>query len=256
MPLSSSRDTIGIMANHIEDIILLDQVITSNEPVTLETNSIKIGVPKGMLTTNLDAEISAKFAQTLTLFAKNGHRLIELDMFHIKSLLDSLKNTIVSYEAKFEIEKYLTEYELGINFKQLGEKIASADVKQSHSELSNESLATTRTAYEEAKYTLKPMLISAYKKLFDEHGIDCFLYPTMICLPPRIDQIAEPQTFWSMIQNTNPSSEAGLPCISIPVGKSANNLPIGLELTGAWRQDQRLLSITSQVYNLIKQHLY
>ncbi len=52
-------------------------------------------------------------------------------------------------------------------------------------------------------------------------------------------------TFPAYIHNTDPSSNAGLPGISVPMGMTTNNLPLGLEFDGTENSDVRLLQIAS-----------
>jgi mandelamide amidase len=50
-------------------------------------------------------------------------------------------------------------------------------------------------------------------------------------------------TFLTFIQNTDPGSNAGLPGLSVPIGRTAGGLPVGLELDGPAGGDRRLLGI-------------
>jgi mandelamide amidase len=50
-------------------------------------------------------------------------------------------------------------------------------------------------------------------------------------------------TFPTFIQNTDPGSNAGIPGLSVPIGRTTAGLPIGLELDGPAGSDRRLLGI-------------
>ena len=53
--------------------------------------------------------------------------------------------------------------------------------------------------------------------------------------------------FPTLIRNTDPGSNAGLPGISIPVGLTASGLPVGLELDGACGSDRHLLRVAAAI---------
>ena len=50
-------------------------------------------------------------------------------------------------------------------------------------------------------------------------------------------------TFGTLIRNTDPGSNAGIPGLSLPAGLTAGGLPVGLELDGPLGSDTRLLGI-------------
>ncbi len=54
-------------------------------------------------------------------------------------------------------------------------------------------------------------------------------------------------TFPTFIRNTDPSSNAGIPGISLPISISSSGLPIGIELYAPVGRDDRLLSIAQEL---------
>ena len=50
-------------------------------------------------------------------------------------------------------------------------------------------------------------------------------------------------TFATMIRNTDPGSNAGIPGLAMPAGMGPTGLPIGIELDGPLRSDRRLIAI-------------
>jgi mandelamide amidase len=50
-------------------------------------------------------------------------------------------------------------------------------------------------------------------------------------------------TFDTMIRNTDPGSNAGLPGLSLYAGMTPGGLPVGLEIDGAIGSDPQLLAI-------------
>jgi indoleacetamide hydrolase len=54
-------------------------------------------------------------------------------------------------------------------------------------------------------------------------------------------------SYLTLAKNTVPTSGAGLPGISIPIGLSTHRLPIGMEIDGAPGHDRALLDLTRRV---------
>jgi mandelamide amidase len=50
-------------------------------------------------------------------------------------------------------------------------------------------------------------------------------------------------TFFTYIRNTDPPSNAGVPCLSVPAGLTADGLPVGIEFVGAPGADATVLGI-------------
>jgi mandelamide amidase len=58
-------------------------------------------------------------------------------------------------------------------------------------------------------------------------------------------------TFETLIRNTDASSNAGLPCISLPAGRTPDGLPVGLELVGTAGADRTLLAMARAVQDML-----
>jgi mandelamide amidase len=58
-------------------------------------------------------------------------------------------------------------------------------------------------------------------------------------------------TFKTLIRNTDPGSNAGLPGISLPAGLTAEGLPVGLELDGALDTDRHLLAVAAAIERVL-----
>jgi mandelamide amidase len=54
-------------------------------------------------------------------------------------------------------------------------------------------------------------------------------------------------TFKTLIRNTDPGSNAGLPGISLQAGLTAEGLPVGLELDGPLGSDRHLLAVAAAI---------
>jgi Asp-tRNA(Asn)/Glu-tRNA(Gln) amidotransferase A subunit family amidase len=75
----------------------------------------------------------------------------------------------------------------------------------------------------------------------DQHGIDLWIAPAAPgSAPAGLDSTGDP------IMNL-PWTQSGLPAINLPSGKSANGLPLGLQVVGRWYEDEKLLDWTADL---------
>jgi amidase len=78
--------------------------------------------------------------------------------------------------------------------------------------------------------------------IFAAHGIDFLLYPTVQVIPPTRGELAAGKyTALTFPTNTVIGSQAGLPALTMPVGFTADGLPVGLELLGTPLSETKML---------------
>ena len=93
-----------------------------------------------------------------------------------------------------------------------------------------------------------------YDTYFRDNNLDGILFPTTIAPAPAIDLErgsgemsinggAPVPTFDTMIRNTDPGSNAGLPGLSLYAGMTPGGLPVGLEIDGPVSSDRNLLAM-------------
>ena len=93
----------------------------------------------------------------------------------------------------------------------------------------------------------RPALQKIYEAYFRDNNLDGILFPTTIAPAPAIDTEKgsgemsingdKPvPTFDTMIRNTDPGSNAGIPGLSFYAGMTPGGLPVGLEIDGPGRQ--------------------
>ena len=254
IPLSTTRDTPGLLANSIEDIILLDEVITSEKNTEkVDPKTIRIGIPKSYFYKDLSKGVKKISDETLSKLKDNGIQLVEVDINGIPDLLTESIN-IVLHETYVSLNKYLRIYSKNITYKEVVKKIASPDVKG----LFDSGAITENPNYNFAIQE-RQKLREAYKDYFSSNNLDAILYPTTPLEASIIngsDETVELNgkqvpTFPTYIRNMNPGSYAGLPGISFPAGESKEGLPIGMHLEGSIGSDKKLLKIATIVYKLI-----
>ena len=163
------------------------------------------------------------------------------------------------------MEKYLSENDIGVSFTELPERIVSPDVKALFKDMAKDENGDGRpdgmipkAVYDDAMNIYRIDMKAILAAYFDEQNVDALLFPTTI-LPAELiagslDAIehngTKVQAFPTYTQNADYGSLAGLPGISIPAGFSKNGLPIGLELNGPEQSDEALLAIALAIETL------
>ena len=251
IPVSSSRDTPGPMANTVEDIILLDSIITGVEAVTPPAPAtIKLGVPE-YFWSDLHPEVEATTKRAMEKLRIAGVQLVPVKLSGIENFTTSFGMPIAIYEAQKTIPEYLEKQNTGQTIESLVAQIASPDVKATFNNFvipgmmpgKNGDSIPVAPVYKQAIEVEVPKLLAKFKKAFLSNDIDALIFPTT----PDIAAIANEEAgsqFMRQIRNAEPGSNIGLPGLSIPVGLSdQSKLPVGLEIDGLPGDDEKLLSI-------------
>jgi indoleacetamide hydrolase len=257
VPISHTRDTAGPMTRSVADCALLDGVVTGG-PTAVTAASLKglrLGVPRRHFWENLDSELEKICKSALDRLADAGVELIDVDMSEEARLDQEAGFPIALYETVADLNAYLSEHQVGLDYAGLVANIASPDVKGILQSLVGAG-AVPEQAYHQALGQRK-VLKDTYSRHFREHRIAAIVFPTT---PSPAAKIGEDETFLlngkpaptfpTFISNTSPGSVGGIPGISLPVGMTAAGLPVGMELSGPEASDQQLLAIAAAVEGL------
>ena len=161
------------------------------------------------------------------------------------------ESPIVMYEARDDLQAYLTKYGTGIDLEQLVAKMAGPD----EANLFKQQILPRKTSkadgerdlapvYEHVMRVSRPAMQQLYQDTFDQNHLDALVFPTIPRVAPKVKEATDPDVFPTVIQNTGPGSIVGIPGLTLPSGLGPHSrLPIGLEIDGPARSDRRLLSI-------------
>ncbi|RBQ15997.1 indoleacetamide hydrolase [Spongiactinospora rosea] len=259
IPISSSRDTAGPIARSVADVRLVDAICApagADPTLTADLRGLRLGVPAGHFYEDLDPQVATVTERALDDLAVRGAVLVERDIPDLRRLNDLVSFAIVLYEVGRELSAYLYQHAAPISLRDLVGQVATDTVRETLESILDEDQISAAD-YREALTVHRPALRAAYGAYFAEHEVSAVVVPTTP-LPARPHRPAgedrtvelngaSVDTFFTYIRNTDPPSNAGLPCLSVPSGLSADGLPIGLELVGPARSDSRLLAIGEAV---------
>jgi aspartyl-tRNA(Asn)/glutamyl-tRNA(Gln) amidotransferase subunit A len=241
---ANSLDKIGATGKNVEQCELLAKVIfgkderdeTSVEISKPAKTVKKIGIVREMAS-DVDKPIEKAFWDTVKKLEKEGVKYEEIQFPSIDYSVASYY-IIATAEASSNLARYAglrygMQEEIKGSFNEHFSKIRS---KYFSAEEKRRIILGTfvRTAGYKDKYYLKALRIREkikqdFANVFKKY--DALLTPAMPILAPRFDEISKlkPIEIYALDRCTIPPNLAGLPHLSIPIGKS-NGLPIGLQV--------------------------
>jgi indoleacetamide hydrolase len=252
-PIAHTRDTAGPMARTVEDLVLLDNVITGRKskvaPARLK--GMRIGVHRAYFFKGLDTQTEKLTLAALEKMKAEGAEIVEVEMPGLAELNNKVSFPVALFEGNVDLARYLKKYGIPLDVKGVAAQIKSPDVKGVFDGMivPGAPKAMPREAYNAALAT-RPMLQQLYSETFEKNRIVALAFPTtpLPAAPIGDDEKTklngqDVPTFPTFIQNTDPGSNAGIPGITVPIGRTQAGLPVGLELDGPAGSDRKLLSI-------------
>jgi mandelamide amidase len=252
-PIAHTRDTAGPMAREVADLVLLDSVITgARDRVTAAPlQGLRLGVCRPVFFRGLETETERLTEATLDRLQAAGAEIVDVDLPGLVDLNGKISFPVALYEARVDLTRYLKRFRPALDLATLAERIASPDVKGLFASaiVPGAKDAVPEKAYLDA-LAARPQLQRLYADAFRKHNIAALVFPTtpLPAAPIGDDETTglngeRVPTFPTFIQNTDPGSNAGIPGLSVPIGRTPGGLPIGLELDGPVNSDRRLLGI-------------
>ena len=257
--MASSLDQIGPLANNLEDIQLIFEVIRGKDPLdstTVELKErrqknqyLKIGVPKEFFGQGIDKEVKEKVEKEINNFSDLGFEIKEVSLSYTDYALavyyiimpaevsanlaryDGIKYGFSKKERRL-LENYLRTRALGFGDEprrriMLGTYVLSAGY---------------RDAYYNKAQKVRRLIKEEFEKVFSPSadGVDFILTPTTPTPAFKIGEKKDPLSMYLSDIYTVPVNLAGLPAISLPCGK-IDDLPIGLQIIGPQFEDNSVL---------------
>ncbi|MBR0872140.1 indoleacetamide hydrolase [Bradyrhizobium tropiciagri] len=252
VPISHTRDTVGPMGRTVADVALLDAVISGTPLATaIPLHGVRLGIP-ACFWSGLDRDVEVVARAACAGLAAAGAVLVDVDMPDLFEQNGKVSFVIALHEPIADIPAYLKASGIeGITLADIAAGVASPDVIGAFGAITADAFGA---AYDDAIRVQRPALQAIYAAYLRDNRLDAILFPTTIAPAPVIDETngssemsvngGEPApTFGTMIRNTDPASNAGLPGLSLYAGMTPAGLPVGLEIDGPVGSDGRLLGL-------------
>ena len=248
---ASSLDQIGPISKCVTDASMIYQAMagydpkdstTSSNTVETITNSkdikgLKIGLPKEFFVDSLDSEIKEQILNTAKELEKQGAILSEVSIPFMKHA-PAIYYIIAPAEASANLERFdgirygnrevadiLSETYIKSRTEGFGPEVKRRIILGTFI-LSSESY----DSYFKKAQQVRSVLIEEYNNVFN--SVDLLLGPTTPTPAFKINEkINDPVSMYLNDIFTISANLVGTPAISIPIGMSQSQLPIGLQLT-------------------------
>jgi aspartyl-tRNA(Asn)/glutamyl-tRNA(Gln) amidotransferase subunit A len=247
MPLSWSLDTVGPLAQTVEDCALLTGLMAGADPedptasplpvpdymaaAKQPIKGLKIGVPTAFYVDDLDAEVARVLDETLATLKKEGAEIVKVELPDQRQLTAACQFVLATEAASLH-KRWMIERP-----QDYGAQVLMR--------LQN-GLAIPAVSYLEAMRWRGPAL-AAY--LAAVEGTDAVIAPVapMPAVTIAESDVGNSPDAEAVIQRitrfTRPINYLGLPSLSIPTGFTKTGLPVGMQIIGRSFDEAMLVRI-------------
>jgi indoleacetamide hydrolase len=258
MLLSTTRDTISLTARNVSDIIIVDEVITGHaHDEKVSAPDLCVGVLTPFADSGLSEDVRAAFEHAVNKLRQAGIKVVTVDGHELHQIDQEIGLPVVIAETYALWQSYARDI-LQISLSDFAKRLASPDVRAVFQHIASEAGQIPAAHYAHIVSERLPRLRQAYKELFAAAAVDVLIFPTVVTTAPLIGHDEEIligdnvlPTFPTLIRNVGPGSLAGMPGVSVPIKRSAGELPIGLALDGQPGEDTRLLAIAAILERIV-----
>jgi len=270
---ASSFDSIGPFSKNVEDAALVMEVIlgkdlndsTSIEKVIPDFSSslskdkkLKIGIPKEYFADGLDEEIKTAILNIVDELKLEGYEVKEVS-------LPKTEYTIATYyilttaEASSNLARFDgARYGFRANdYKNLKEMYLNSRTQGFGTEVKRRIMLGTyvlSSGYYDAYYRKAQKVRRLIKEDFDNafKQVDLLITPTTPTVAFNIGEKSDDplQMYLSDIYTTS-ANLAGIPGMSIPIGKNSENLPIGLQILSQQFEEEKIFQLAKHIQDEI-----
>jgi Asp-tRNA(Asn)/Glu-tRNA(Gln) amidotransferase A subunit family amidase len=255
IPLALTQDVGGPLARNVEDIaIVLDATagVDPNDPATnvaafntpssytdyLRTGRLT-GARFGLLTDALvtvpeDQEVANVILGAKSELQSLGATVVDVSIPNYATVSNT---SVIMYEFKENLNAYLAATP-SAPFKTLQGIINSGLYHPAiDTVLKNAAASSTSDPVYQSRLAGRVAFKGALVKAMEDNQLDALIYPTIRQKPIFVPLTAQPGS------NCRVSAQSGLPAISVPVGFTADHIPVGMEFLGREFTEGDLLSM-------------
>lgn len=266
---ASSFDSIGPFSNSVEDAALVLEVISGydekdstsvNENVpqfsgNLSTNKkFKIGIPPECFGQGLNSEIKSAIEKNIEKLKTAGHEIIEIHLPHTDYTIATYY-ILTTAEASSNLARYDGAHYgyRSSNSGDLFDSYANSRSEGFGKEVKRRIMLGTyvlSAGYYDAYYRKAQKVRRLLKNDFDEafRKVDLILTPTTPDIPFKIgEKSSDPIQMYLEDIYTTSANLVGIPGINIPIGKSSEGLPIGMQIMANQFNELNLLQFSKSI---------
>jgi indoleacetamide hydrolase len=253
VPLARDLDTVGPIARTLDDLILLDEVITRRRvPPLTAIAGRRLGFAADRWQ-DLDPDVERGCRAAVQRLVDAGAQLVEVDLRGIHEEAMALFSVLITAGNKLDLPDFLSRHVPGSSMKDVMAQVRSADVRYWFDAAAHAKLSATEL--DEARHRRRAELIICYRTVFSDNHLDAIVCPTEPVVAPPIrargDRFDDTLSIagqtvsapFAFIRNTAATCVLGAPGLTLPIGLGESGLPIGLELDATPGADPSLLAL-------------
>ncbi|HJR78695.1 MAG TPA: amidase [Anaerolineales bacterium] len=232
IPLSPSLDHVGFFVPDVDSAINAARVLYADwdEP-TEPLKKPRLGIPEGPYLQSVSQDSRDHFENVYERLEGAGYELQHIQIMPDFEEIRARHDVILSAEAVAVHADWFREHESLYSSK-------FAELIRRGQSVAHNQLQSALAARDNFRAEIR--------RTFLDHNIDIWISPSTIGPAPKgLDSTGDP------VMNL-PWTQAGLPALSLPAGKSENGLPLGLQIVGNWYKDESLLFWANELEKVLK----
>ncbi len=260
MAHASSLDQIGPMTKTVGDARIVFDIIkgkdvkdstsmdSQNEESEIKIKNLKIGIPREYFVEGIDLNVEKIVKETINKYEKMGANIVEVSLPYTEYAL-ACYYIIMPAEASTNLARY-DGIRYGLSEK--GENLLEGYLKTKQNGFGDEvtrrimmGTYVLSAGYYDAYYLKAQKVRTLIKQDFDNvfKKVDVLMGPVSPTPAFKIgEKIDDPVSMYLADAYTVSASLAGIPAISIPVGK-IGKLPVGLQIMGKQFDDEKIIQV-------------
>lgn len=263
---ASSLDTMGQIARSIDDAALMLSVMAGHDPkdstsanfdfklqtTPIDLKGLKIGVIKELSDVEISNDMKSIFEKRIQDMKDSGAEIIEIS---IPNILDALAAyyIIAPAEASSNLARYDgMRYGLRENGKDLIDTYIKTRAAGFGEEVQRRMIVGTAVLSSES-YEVYFMQAARVRRMIADSFDTAFGQCDFIVCPSSsgpampLDSDLTPLEYYALDLFTVAMNLAGVPAVSVPAGRSADGLPLGIQIVGKNFDDARVLQVTKHI---------
>lgn len=251
VPLSATRDTVGPITRSVADAALVDELVTGERSTPVRLAGRRLGVPRAHFYDDLDAETAAVVEDALARLSDAGAELVETRVAGLAELVEPHSLALTFSEWPRDLAAHLVRYRCPVPLEEVVTTMAGPVERGWLADLLWGD-TVPHTQYVEILERVRPAVVARYADCVRRDRLDALVLPTtrLPARPVGQDEHVEINgrpvpTLAAYLRNTDPTAFAGLPSISVPAGRTASGLPVGLSFDGLPGTDTTLLGLAA-----------
>lgn len=266
--MASGTDTIGVLTDTIEDTELLMEILAGRDTRDMTTlpdyfvpqqasTGKKLGIIKEFMAEGIDPSVRTRVEAAVAHYESQGYTVEEVSLPMLKYAL-----AIYYIVVPAEISSNLARYD-GVRY---GTRHGADGTLGDVYELSRQAGFMPENkrriiigsyvlssgffdAYYQKAQKARTLLIREFNEVLGEY--DALIGPVAPSPAFKVgENTGDPLKMYLEDVMTVPASLAGLPAVSVPIGRSAEGLPIGLQVIGKRQDDAAVLAIARDAQEL------